>query len=163
MDLRGGDGSRNVLARLKSFFGGKPAFFLFFVALPLFLACNAESNLKKGDQYFALGEYYDAAAEYKAAYSASACWDMPCAVLSSMIIFPVFTGLSPFWNVQFHLTTNCPGCKGTIRTPLFRPQTVCPCIRSVTFFGFPLAFDFWKRYNTKCKKSKNFRRNYEKG
>ena len=35
----------------------------------LFFACNAESNLKKGDQYFALGEYYDAAAEYKAAYS----------------------------------------------------------------------------------------------
>ena len=72
MDLRGGDGSRNVLARLKSFFGGKPAFFLFFVALPLFLACNAESNLKKGDQYFALGEYYDAAAEYKAAYTKTA-------------------------------------------------------------------------------------------
>lgn len=72
MDLRGGDGSRNVLARLKSFLGGKLAFFLFFVALPLFLACNAESNLKKGDQYFALGEYYDAAAEYKAAYTKTA-------------------------------------------------------------------------------------------
>ena len=35
----------------------------------LFTSCNAESNLRKGDQFFALGEYYDAAAEYKAAYS----------------------------------------------------------------------------------------------
>ena len=33
------------------------------------LSCNAESNLKKGDQYYALGEYYDAAAEYKMAYT----------------------------------------------------------------------------------------------
>ncbi len=32
-------------------------------------ACNAESALKKGDQYYALGEYFDAAAEYKKAYS----------------------------------------------------------------------------------------------
>ena len=35
----------------------------------LFSSCNAESSVKKGDQYYALGEYYDAAAEYKAAYS----------------------------------------------------------------------------------------------
>ena len=38
-------------------------------AISLLLSCNAESNLKKGDQYFALGNYYDAAAEYKAAYA----------------------------------------------------------------------------------------------
>lgn len=30
--------------------------------------CNAENALKKGDQYYALGEYFDAAAEYKTAY-----------------------------------------------------------------------------------------------
>ena len=35
----------------------------------LLLSCNAESSMKKGDQYYALGEYFDAAAEYKAAYS----------------------------------------------------------------------------------------------
>ena len=35
----------------------------------LFSSCNAESSMKKGDQYYALGEYYDAAAESKAAYS----------------------------------------------------------------------------------------------
>ncbi|MCR5180670.1 MAG: OmpA family protein [Bacteroidaceae bacterium] len=35
----------------------------------LLTSCNAESNLKKGDQFFALGEYYDAAAEYRTAYS----------------------------------------------------------------------------------------------
>lgn len=34
----------------------------------LLLSCNAESALKKGDQYYALGEYFDAAAEYKKAY-----------------------------------------------------------------------------------------------
>ncbi|MBO4906940.1 MAG: dihydrofolate reductase [Bacteroidaceae bacterium] len=32
-------------------------------------ACNAENNLRKGDQFYARGEYYDAAAEYRAAYS----------------------------------------------------------------------------------------------
>lgn len=31
-------------------------------------ACNAESNVKKGDKYYALGEYYEAAAEYRKAY-----------------------------------------------------------------------------------------------
>ena len=31
-------------------------------------SCNAESALKKGDTYYALGEYFDAAAEYKTAY-----------------------------------------------------------------------------------------------
>ncbi|MBR1755135.1 MAG: OmpA family protein [Bacteroidaceae bacterium] len=37
-----------------------------------FSSCNAENSMKKGDQYYALGEYYDAAAEYKAAYSKTA-------------------------------------------------------------------------------------------
>ncbi len=40
-----------------------------FLLLPLFLSCNAESALKKGDQFYARGEYFDAAAEYKTAYA----------------------------------------------------------------------------------------------
>ncbi len=35
----------------------------------LLTGCNAESNLRKGDQFYAIGEYYDAAAEYRKAYS----------------------------------------------------------------------------------------------
>lgn len=38
-------------------------------ATALLCGCNAESAMKKGDQYYALGEYFDAAAEYKTAYS----------------------------------------------------------------------------------------------
>lgn len=40
--------------------------------LILLVSCNAESNLRKGDQYYSLGEYYDAAAEYRKAYSKTA-------------------------------------------------------------------------------------------
>ena len=40
-----------------------------FVLVVLLTACNAESALKKGDQFYSRGEYYDAAAEYKRAYS----------------------------------------------------------------------------------------------
>ncbi len=32
-------------------------------------SCNAESALRKGDQFYSRGEYFDAAAEYKKAYS----------------------------------------------------------------------------------------------
>jgi len=39
------------------------------------MACNAESNMRKGDQFFAVGEYYDAASEYRAAYSKTAVKD----------------------------------------------------------------------------------------
>ncbi len=35
----------------------------------LFISCSAESSLKKGDHYYTLGEYYDAAAEYRTAYA----------------------------------------------------------------------------------------------
>ena len=38
--------------------------------LALFLTgCGAEQAMKKGDKFYALGEYYDAAAQYKKAYS----------------------------------------------------------------------------------------------
>lgn len=34
-------------------------------------SCGADSAMKKGDKFYALGEYYDAAAQYKKAYSAT--------------------------------------------------------------------------------------------
>jgi outer membrane protein OmpA-like peptidoglycan-associated protein len=40
------------------------------IIIALFVtACTPEVYVKKGDQFFAIGEYYDAAAEYKKAYS----------------------------------------------------------------------------------------------
>ena len=30
--------------------------------------CSAESNVKKGDKFYAIGEYFEAAAEYRKAY-----------------------------------------------------------------------------------------------
>lgn len=44
---------------------------LLHLILLLFLAtaCTPEVHVKKGDQFFAIGEYYDAAAEYKKAYT----------------------------------------------------------------------------------------------
>lgn len=38
-------------------------------AIVLLCACGAESNVKKGDAFYAIGEYFDASAEYKKAYS----------------------------------------------------------------------------------------------
>ena len=38
-------------------------------AVVLLASCGADSAMKKGDKYFALGEYYDAAAQYKKAYA----------------------------------------------------------------------------------------------
>ncbi len=35
----------------------------------LLSACGAETHVKKGDAFYAIGEYFDAAAEYKKAYS----------------------------------------------------------------------------------------------
>ena len=35
----------------------------------LVAACTPETYVKKGDKFYAIGEYYDAAAEYKKAYS----------------------------------------------------------------------------------------------
>ncbi len=40
--------------------------------LMLLCSCGAETNVKKGDAYFAVGEYFDAAAEYKKAYQHTA-------------------------------------------------------------------------------------------
>ena len=39
------------------------------VAAVLLVGCGADSAMKKGDKFYALGEYYDAATQYKKAYS----------------------------------------------------------------------------------------------
>ena len=39
--------------------------------------CGADSAMKKGDKFFALGEYYDAASQYKKAYSQTKAKDKP--------------------------------------------------------------------------------------
>lgn len=44
-------------------------FTIAFLSLLLLSACGAEKNLKRGEKYLALGEYYDAATEFKKAYS----------------------------------------------------------------------------------------------
>ncbi len=45
------------------------------LAVAALCSCGSENNVKKGDKYFAIGEYYDAAAEYKKAYSRTAIKD----------------------------------------------------------------------------------------
>ncbi|MBP5380612.1 MAG: OmpA family protein [Bacteroidaceae bacterium] len=51
----------------------------YILTLTLFLVllsgCGAETNIKKGDAFFAIGEYFDAAAEYKKGYSRTAVKD----------------------------------------------------------------------------------------
>ena len=59
--------SRQLLPSL-----GRGLGWVFFLLIPIFISCNAESALKKGDQFYARGEYFDAAAEYKTAYSKTA-------------------------------------------------------------------------------------------
>ncbi len=49
--------------------------FIIIGIITLFCRCGAESNVKKGDAFYAIGEYYDAAAEYKKAYSKTAVKD----------------------------------------------------------------------------------------
>ena len=43
----------------------------------LLASCGADTAMKKGDKYFALGEYYDAATQYKKAYSATPSKERP--------------------------------------------------------------------------------------
>ena len=40
-------------------------------------SCGADTAMKKGDKFFALGEYYDAATQYKKAYSQTKAKDRP--------------------------------------------------------------------------------------
>lgn len=50
---------------------------LFITSSLLLSSCGAETNIKKGDALYAIGEYYDAAAEYKKGYSRTAVKDKP--------------------------------------------------------------------------------------
>lgn len=43
-------------------------FSIFFFALTILVSCGAERNLKRGEKYLALGEYFDAVNEFKQAY-----------------------------------------------------------------------------------------------
>ena len=43
----------------------------------LLIGCGADTAMKKGDKFYALGEYYDAAAQYKKAYTQTRAKDKP--------------------------------------------------------------------------------------
>ncbi len=47
------------------------------LACLLLTGCGAEQAMKKGDKFYALGEYYDAAAQYRKAYSQTSAKDRP--------------------------------------------------------------------------------------
>ena len=55
------------------------AFIIVYIAAVALLlgSCGADTAMKKGDKFFALGEYYDAAAQYKKAYSQTKAKDKP--------------------------------------------------------------------------------------
>jgi outer membrane protein OmpA-like peptidoglycan-associated protein len=51
---------------------------IYISAIAILLAgCGADTAMKKGDKFYALGEYYDAAAQYKKAYSQTKAKDKP--------------------------------------------------------------------------------------
>ena len=55
-----------------------PFIFLYIVITAvLFVSCGADTAMKKGDKFFALGEYYDAANCYKKAYAQTSAKDRP--------------------------------------------------------------------------------------
>ena len=41
------------------------------IACLLLTACGAEQNMKKGEKFLAIGEYYDAANQFRQAYQAT--------------------------------------------------------------------------------------------
>ena len=47
------------------------------IVMLLINGCGADSAMRKGDKFFALGEYYDAAAQYKKAYAQTRAKDKP--------------------------------------------------------------------------------------
>ena len=51
--------------------GMRKIFFILYIGMICILlsGCGADTAMKKGDKYYALGEYYDAATQYKKAYS----------------------------------------------------------------------------------------------
>lgn len=59
---------RTILTTIQSAANMQRAILLCAVAI-LLTSCGADKYVKKGDAFFAIGEYFDAAAEYKKAYS----------------------------------------------------------------------------------------------
>lgn len=53
----------------KQFFLYTKVLVLLFLSLLLLASCGAEKNMKKAEKFMAIGEYYDAASQYKQAYS----------------------------------------------------------------------------------------------
>ena len=47
------------------------------IAVALLTGCGADAAMRKGDKFYALGEYYDAALQYKKAYSQTPSKDRP--------------------------------------------------------------------------------------
>ena len=52
-------------------------FLILSISSLLLSSCGADQNIKKGDAHFAIGEYYDAATEYKKGYSRTSVKDKP--------------------------------------------------------------------------------------
>ena len=50
---------------MKNYYG----YILVWVLVWTLASCGADAYMKKGDQYFAIGEYFDAAEQYKKAYT----------------------------------------------------------------------------------------------
>ena len=53
----------------KQFFLYTKVLALIVLSLLLLAGCGAEKNMKKAEKFMAIGEYYDAASQYKQAYS----------------------------------------------------------------------------------------------
>ena len=56
---------------------GRQWYFYIIVVCAVLASCGADTAMKKGDKFFALGEYYDAAGQYKKAYSQTKAKDKP--------------------------------------------------------------------------------------
>ena len=61
---------KSIIQHRHSTDGGRPnvGWILVVIILLGFVSCGADRNIKKGDKYLSLGEYYDAAEQYKQAY-----------------------------------------------------------------------------------------------
>lgn len=61
---------KSIIQHRHSTDGGRPnvGWILVVILLLGFVSCGADRNIKKGDKYLSLGEYYDAAEQYKQAY-----------------------------------------------------------------------------------------------
>jgi hypothetical protein len=44
-------------------------YIIYTLCATLFISCGADQAMKKGDKFYAVGEYYDAAEQYRKAYT----------------------------------------------------------------------------------------------